>query len=90
VARFPARRVARPLGRVAIPLRIIDLMIFTCNLLRPPVSDALVKFLGLMAQFIAAVVLVSENTSPQVYVPLGVAVLIFGLIEGGMGVWRAW
>jgi len=43
-----------------------------------------------MAQFIAAVVLVSENTSPQVYVPLGVAVLIFGLIEGGMGVWRAW
>ena len=50
------------------------------------VSDIPVKCAGLLAQFSAAVALVSQTTSPQAYIPLGVAVFI----EGGMGVRREW
>jgi hypothetical protein len=54
------------------------------------VSNVVVKCAGLLAGLIAAVVLVSENTSPDEYIPLGLAVFIFGLMEAGMGVWREW
>ena len=54
------------------------------------ISNVVVKVVGLLAQFIAAVFLVSEYSSPHVYIPLGVAAFIFGLAEGGMGVWREW
>ena len=90
VVHFPAPRMAIRLGGLVIPLRIVDLTIFTCMYILTLISDAAVKFLGLLAQLFAAVVLVSENTSPDVYIPLGTAVFVFGLMEGGMDIWRNW
>jgi hypothetical protein len=49
-----------------------------------------VRFIGLLAQFIAAVILISEDTSPRVYIPLGVAVFILGVREGGIDLIRDW
>jgi hypothetical protein len=47
-----------------------------------------VKLAGVVAQLIAAVVLVSKDTAPDVYIPLGVCAFVFGMMEGGMDFWR--
>lgn len=90
VAHFPARRAVLRVGRLVIPLRVIGITIFARIHPTSPISDVLVKAAGLLAQFIAAVILISENTSPHIYIPLGVAVFAFGFFEGGIGVWREW
>lgn len=43
------------------------------------------KIFGCIAQFLAAILLVSENTPPNMYIPLAVLALSFGLLES-MGV----
>jgi hypothetical protein len=48
----------------------------------------LVKVAGVTAQLIAAVILVNQNTSPDVYIPLGVCAFLCGMMEGGMALWR--
>jgi len=55
-----------------------------------PFSDFLAKFGGSTAQFIAAVILVNEATSPRVYIPLGLLAFILGIVEGGLGLLRRW
>jgi len=42
----------------------------------------------MLAQFIAAVVLVNEATSPRIYIPLGLLALILGIVEGGLALLR--
>jgi hypothetical protein len=37
----------------------------------------------------AAVVLMNKNASPDVYIPLGVCAFVFGIMEGGVELWRA-
>ena len=49
----------------------------------------LVKFCALLAQLIAAIPPVNSNTSNAVAVALGVTAFIFGLMEGGLTLWRA-
>jgi len=90
LGQIPVRRQALHMGRLEIPLHLIDLAIFACKSSFFFCADWLVRFIGLLAQFIAAVVLISENTSPRVYIPLGVAAFIFGVIEGGIDMWRDW
>jgi hypothetical protein len=55
----------------------------------PIANTLLVKFAGLLAQLVAAVILVSEATSPKVYIPLGIMAFAFGVVEGGIAFWRA-
>jgi hypothetical protein len=90
VGHFPVRREAFRIGRLAIPLHVLDLLIFACtsSCFCLHIADYLVRFIGLLAQFIAAVILINENTSPRVYIPLGVAAFIFGVMEGGIGLLR--
>jgi len=64
----------------------IDVVIFT----RIPLSVAqlrgLVRVLGLVAQLIAAVIVVGPD--PRFYIPLGVCAFALGIMEGGFAVFR--
>jgi len=90
VGQLPVRQEALQIGRLAIPTHYIDVLIFVCIMICMLVVNFSVRFIGLLAQFIAAVVLISENTSPSIYIPLGIAAFIFGVVEGGVGLWRDW
>jgi tetrahydromethanopterin S-methyltransferase subunit E len=81
-------RAAMRFGRFNIPLRYLDIAIFLRKLRVDNVTDFVVKFAALLSQLIAAVILVSENSSPRKYIPLGLLAFIFGVMEGGIAFWK--
>ena len=85
-AHIPDRRGRIRIG-LDVPIRFLNLAIFFC--LSSSFQYLLVvKFGAMVAQFIAAVVLVSEATSPHVYIPLGLLAFIFGIMEGVVALLR--
>jgi len=88
-AQIPFRRPrARRIGQFNIPQRALDIAIFICILSSPLAQLIIGKFGGLLAQFIAAVVLVNEINSPKIYIPLGLLAFILGIVEGGLTLLR--
>lgn len=86
-AHFPGRRGMIRIGRLDVPVRFLNFAIFFCLSSSFPYL-LVVKFGAMVAQFIAAVVLVNEATVPQIYIPLGLLTFIFGIMEGGAALLR--
>ena len=81
------------LGRIDFVLHILAIMILGCTLIlhRSLLTFVPVKLTGSFAQFFASILLVNENTTLSIYIPLTILTLTMAILEGlgGVAVWRA-
>lgn len=78
-----------PFGNFLLPLCWIRVLTLFCNLQPQRWVIDVVKISGLVVQLVSAFILINNEISVSVYVPLGVIVFFFGLAEGALTYWAA-